>query len=77
MTTKEKFVLTKEKRQEMVSAIKLYFKKERDEEIGDLAAGLLLSFIIDKLAPEFYNQGVFDSYKYMGDRIDDLLSLQK
>jgi uncharacterized protein (DUF2164 family) len=76
MTTKEKIVLTKEKKQEMVSAIKAYFKKERDEEIGDLAAGLILSFIIERLAPEFYNQGVFDSYKYMGDRIDDLLSIQ-
>ena len=69
--------LTKEKRDDMVSAIKNYFLKERDEEIGDLASGLVLDFIIEKLAPEFYNQGVYDSYKYMETSIEDLLSIQK
>jgi uncharacterized protein (DUF2164 family) len=69
--------ITKEKRDEMVSAIKNYFSKEREEEIGDLAAGLILEFIIEELAPEFYNQGVNDSYKYMEDMIEDLLAIQK
>lgn len=67
----------KEKRDEMTSAIKNYFLKEREEEMGDLAAGLMLEFIVDELAPEFYNQGVHDSYKYMEDSIEDLLSIQK
>ena len=69
--------LTKEKRSDMISAIKYYFLKEREEEIGDLASSLMLDFIIEKLAPEFYNQGVYDSYKYMGNSIEDLLSIQK
>jgi len=51
--------------------------KEREEKIGDLAAGLILEFITEKLAPEFYNQGIYDSYKYMQDTIEDLLSIQK
>ncbi|MCD1293640.1 DUF2164 domain-containing protein [Methanocella sp. CWC-04] len=69
--------LTKEKRDDMISVIKDYFLKERDEKIGDLAAGLILEFIIEKLAPEFYNQGVYDSYKFMENNIEDLLSIQK
>jgi uncharacterized protein (DUF2164 family) len=69
--------VTKEKRDEMVSAIKNYFLREREEEIGDLAAGLVLDFIIEELAPEFYNQGVYDSYNYLRDAIEDLLSIQK
>jgi uncharacterized protein (DUF2164 family) len=69
--------LTKEKKDEMISAIKDYFLNEREEKLGDLAAGLILEFIIDKLAPEFYNQGVYDSYKYMEDTIEDMLSIQK
>jgi len=70
-------VLTKEKRGAMISAIKNYFSKEREEEIGDLAAGLILDFIIEKLAPEFYNQGIYDSYKFMENSMEDLLSIQK
>jgi uncharacterized protein (DUF2164 family) len=69
--------LTKEKRGEMVLTIKDYFLKEREEKIGDLAAGLILDFIIAELAPEFYNKGVEDSYKFMQDKVEDLLSIQK
>ena len=69
--------VTKERRDEMISLIKNYFLKERDEEIGDLAAGLILDFILEKLAPEFYNQGVYDSHQYIKDAAEDLLSIQK
>ena len=60
----------------MVSSIKKYFKKERGEEIGDLASGLMLDFIIERLAPEFYNQGVQDSSKYMSDRLEDMEAIK-
>lgn len=76
MSGKDKIKLTKEKRDDMISAIKYYFLKEREEEIGDLASNLILDFVIKELAPEFYNQGVYDSHKYMSDRIEDLLSIQ-
>jgi uncharacterized protein (DUF2164 family) len=69
--------VTKERRNEMVAEIKNYFLKEREEEIGYLAAGLILDFILEKIAPEFYNQGVYDSHTYMGDAVEDLLSIQK
>jgi Uncharacterized conserved protein len=69
--------LPKEKREEMISAIKEYFLNEREEELGDLACGMLLKFIIEEIAPEFYNQGVYDSYKYMNKSIENLLSIQK
>jgi len=69
--------VTKEQRDEMIAAIKNYFLKEREEEIGDLQAGLMLDFIREELAPEFYNQGVSDSYTYMKDTIEDLLSIRK
>ena len=69
--------LSNERKADMLTAIKQYFQKERDEEIGDLAAGLMLDFITKELAPEFYNQGVSDSHKYMEDMVGDLLSIQK
>lgn len=77
MRDKNKIQLSKEKREDMISAIKSYFYDERDEELGDLASGKILDFIIDELATEFYNQGIHDSYNYMNRSIDDLLSIQK
>ncbi|WP_461615032.1 DUF2164 domain-containing protein [Clostridium sp. Marseille-QA1073] len=71
-----KIKLRKEKREEMISKIKNYFLEEREEELGDLACGMILDFIIKELSSEFYNQGVYDSYKFMNDRIEDLLEIQ-
>jgi uncharacterized protein (DUF2164 family) len=71
-----KIIFTKEERQDLIAVIKSYFKKQREEELGDLAAMLMLDFIIDKIGPKIYNQGVKVSIKYMGDRVDDLYSLE-
>ncbi len=76
MKNTDRIKLPKDKRETMIEEIKYFFLKERDEEIGDLAAGMLLDFVITELAPEFYNQGVYDSHKYMSDRAEELLSIQ-
>jgi len=77
MKNKNPIRVSKEQRAEMVSQIKEYYAQERGEEIGDLAAGLILDFIQEELAPVFYNQGVSDAQKYMHDAAEDLLSIQK
>jgi uncharacterized protein (DUF2164 family) len=61
----------------MIALIKEYFLKERDEELGDLSAILILDFFVEKLASEFYNLGVYDSYKYTMDKVEDLLGILK
>jgi uncharacterized protein (DUF2164 family) len=75
MRDQSRIQLPPEKRREMVAAIKGYFLNERDEEMGELASGMLLNFIVDALAPEFYNQGVADAQKYISDRAEDLYAL--
>ncbi|MBU5455821.1 DUF2164 domain-containing protein [Caproiciproducens sp. MSJ-32] len=72
----KKFSISREKREKLINEIKTFFYEERDEKIGDLAANIVLDFFMDKLAPEFYNEGVNDAYRYMQDRIEDLLEIQ-
>ena len=74
---KNKITLSEEKRKEMIVTIQNYFEQERDEVLGDLAASIILDFIINQLGPDFYNQGIYDSYRYMNDRVEDILGLQK
>lgn len=74
---KSKFVLSKEKKKELIPLIQAYFQQERDEELGQLAAWSLLDFFSEKIGPEFYNLGISDSYKYMHNAVEDLLSLLK
>lgn len=72
-----KFELSKEKKEFMITSIQSYFLNERDMELGDLAASMVLDFFIEKLAPEFYNQGVEDAHKYMLEKVEDMLGIQK
>ncbi|WP_434512202.1 DUF2164 domain-containing protein [Desulfitobacterium sp. AusDCA] len=77
MRLTSKIEINKETQEDMILEIKAYFLKEREEDLGDLAAQLILDFFMEKLAPLAYNQGVFDSYKYMSERTEDLLGIQK
>ena len=72
----DKIKLSKEKKEDMIYAIQEYFFDKREEELGELASKMMLKFIIEELAPEFYNQGVYASYKYMNDRSEELLSIE-
>ena len=75
MKGRERITREREKRDDMVKDIIAYFKNERGEEIGQLAAGLMLDFLVERLAPEFYNQGVLDSCSYMEEKVEDMQSL--
>ncbi|NLM36394.1 MAG: DUF2164 domain-containing protein [Clostridiales bacterium] len=72
-----KIKVAKDKQEEMINELRQYFYTERGEELGELAASMLLDFITEKLAPEFYNQGIIDAYNYINEKAEDMLGLQK
>lgn len=59
-------------RKALITSIKHYFQTERDEEIGDLAAGFFLDFILEELAPSIYNKGIRDAQASMQRTVTDL-----
>ncbi|HZK84553.1 MAG TPA: DUF2164 domain-containing protein [Desulfosporosinus sp.] len=69
--------LNKEVRKVLVENLKRYYWNERNEELNNLGAELLLDFIIKDIGPHIYNKAVDDSYVYMNERTEDLLGLQK
>lgn len=71
------FKLEKEVKAEMISAIQEYFINERDEEIGNLSADLLLQFMIKQVGPTIYNQAIRDAHVLISKKIEDLYGLEK
>lgn len=69
--------LSKDKKDYMIGAIKEYFINEREEDLGDLAAALILDFFMEKLGPEIYNQAIQDAYMFMNEKIQDLFEIEK
>ena len=73
---KRKINLSKELKAQIISEIKRYFLEERDEDLGDLAADLMLDFIMEHVGPAFYNQGIKDSIVFMNEKVDDMYGLE-
>lgn len=64
--------LDDESRKHALERIKRYFDEERDEDIGELAAGMLLEFFLRSIGPFVYNQGLDDAQAWFERRLQDL-----
>ena len=71
------FPVDEDTKRRMMEEIKRYFRDERGEELGDLAALLMLEFFAEKLAPQFYNYGIQDAHEFMAQRLEDVFELNK
>jgi uncharacterized protein (DUF2164 family) len=72
--------LTKDERADAIARIQRYFRDERGEDLGDLAAGMVLDFVVAELEPALYNRGVRDAkalaQRFAGSLEEELESLQ-
>jgi uncharacterized protein (DUF2164 family) len=69
--------LKNENEKYIIDELRAYFLKERDEEISELSARLLLDFILKELGYHIYNQAIEDAAEYMSERVEDMMGLQK
>lgn len=59
-------------RQQAVSSIERYFEQELDQRIGNIAAGALLGFFLEEIAPLVYNQAVAHVQERLAQRVAEL-----
>lgn len=64
--------LDKQERADAVASIQRYFRENMPEEIGDLAAGLLLNYFVEEVGPLIYNKAVSDAQTRLQQRVADL-----
>lgn len=64
--------LSKEARAQAVASIERWFQDERDERIGNIAAGALLGFFLAEIGPSIYNQAVAEVQERLLQRIGEL-----
>jgi uncharacterized protein (DUF2164 family) len=64
--------LSKQARADAVASIQRYFEENLPEPIGDLPAGLLLSFFLEEIGPVIYNRAIADAQGRMQQRMSDL-----
>ena len=64
--------LEKDVHTRIIGLIKQYFAEELEQDIGDLKATLILSFILREIGPFIYNQAVHDVQTRMQDIVSEL-----
>lgn len=64
--------LPKEARTEAIASIQRYFAEHMEEKIGNVAAGGLLAFFLEEIAPSVYNKAVADAQERLQARVMEL-----
>ena len=64
--------LSKDAKQEAIASIERWFAEERDEPVGNIAAGALLAFFLEEIAPAVYNGAVADVQERLQMRVGEL-----
>lgn len=64
--------LDKETRARAIASIERWFQDEREERIGNIAAGALLGFFLEEIGPSVYNQAVAQVQERLMQRIGEL-----
>lgn len=64
--------LPKQARADAIASIRRYFEENLAEPIGELAAGLLLNYIVDEIGPAIYNGAIADAQARVQQRVADL-----
>ena len=64
--------LSNETRQALIASIQRYFKENMDEPIGNIAAGALLTYVLEEIGPTIYNKAVSDVQGRMQERVMEL-----
>lgn len=61
-----------EQKTQLTQLLTAYIADELDYEIGQFESEFLLDFIIQKIGPHFYNQGVADAGAVVASRFEDI-----
>jgi len=72
MRGKPAITIPDEARKRALGSIKRYFIENMEQEIGDLKAGLLLTYFVEELGPTIYNQAIADARAFFEERATDL-----
>ena len=77
----DKIEFSKEEKAAMVQRVKLYFREELDQDIGNFDAEFLIDFFAEEMGSFFYNRGLYDAETMISEKVaeisDLLLQLEK
>lgn len=64
--------LERAEREQAIASLQRYLEAELDERVGNVAAGALLGFFLEEIAPLVYNQAVAQVQERLSQRVAEV-----
>lgn len=64
--------LERQQREQAVQSLTRYVEQELEQRLGNVAAGALLGFFLEEIAPLVYNQAVADVQERLAQRVAEV-----
>jgi len=81
MSSEPTIKFSDDQKQRLVQKIKMYFREELDQDIGQFDAEFLLDFLAEEIGVSAYNQALYDVQAFIRDKFehleDELFNLEK
>lgn len=63
---------SKDEKELIVRKVKLYFREELDQEIGQFDAEFLLDFFSEEVGSYYYNRGLYDAQSILESKLENI-----
>lgn len=71
----EKIEFSKEESALMIQKVKIYFREELDQDIGNFDAEFLINFFAEEMGGFFYNRGLYDAETMISEKVSEISDL--
>lgn len=71
----DKIEFTKEEKLMMIQKVKIYFREELNQDIGNFDAEFLIDFFADEMGGFFYNRGLYDAETLISEKVSEISDL--
>jgi uncharacterized protein (DUF2164 family) len=70
-----KIEFSKKEKEIMIQKVKMYFREELTQEIGNFDAEFLIDFFAEEIGGFFYNRGLYDAENLISEKVSEISDL--
>lgn len=71
----DKIEFSKDEKEMMVQKVKMYFREDLNQDIGNFDAEFLVDFFAEEMGGFFYNRGLYDAETMISEKVSEISDL--
>ncbi|WP_022962484.1 DUF2164 domain-containing protein [Halopseudomonas pelagia] len=71
----DKIEFSKDEKEIMIQKVKMYFREELNQDVGNFEAEFLIDFFAEEMGGFFYNRGLYDAETMISEKVSEISDL--